>query len=858
MRLSQTRSREEVAAAVVDEGMRAAHADTVALYVLDDAETTLDLIGHKGVAQDLVERTEHLTATSSPALFDSLRAGTPVWVESAAAYERAHPEMSREAGARVRSYWSLPLAVEGRTIGMLAMGFYEARAFSERERSMVDAMGKQCAQALGRALRLTREDRARAWLMTTLRSIGDAVIATDVSSRITFMNRVAEQLTGWSETEATGRPLADVFRIYSEETRLASEDPVARVLREGAVVGLANHTVLRSRSGTDVAIDDSAAPIRDPEGSLFGVVLVFRDVSAEKRDEVRRAFLVRAGAALASSLDYRATLAAVAQCAVPQLADWCAVELLEPGSTLTTQVAVAHSDPAKVAWARELGERYPPDANATTGVPQVIRTGKPELYEEIPAAMLEAGARDEEHLRIIRELKLESAVVVPLRSHGTTLGAMTFVFADSGRRYGPTDLAFAEEFAGRAALAIENALAFKQAEGARAEEQQMRRAADAASRIKDEFLAMVSHELRTPLNAVLGWTRILRAREPSEETDRGLSIIERNAREQVRLIDDLLDLSRLATGSMRMEARPTGLAPIVESVVESMAPTIEAKRIDLRVDVPAALAAMVDPERMRQVVWNLLSNAVKFTPAGGHVWIEGGGDGETVRLSFRDDGEGIAADVLPFVFDPFRQGDGSRTRTHGGLGLGLTIATRIAAAHAGAVTALSEGIGRGATFVLALPATILPAEKPSRGAPPREGQSFAGPRLDRMTVLVVDDEADSREVVEVMLRERGASVLTASSGAEALAVLANVSPDVIISDVGMPGIDGYEFLRKARELPTASGGHAPAIALTAFARAEDAERAFQAGFQLHVPKPVDPGQLAMMVSLLPGLRRGSS
>ncbi|HEY6458749.1 MAG TPA: ATP-binding protein, partial [Polyangiaceae bacterium] len=736
VRLSQTRTTEEVAAAIVEHGSRAAHADTTALYVLDDAENTLELIGHRGIAPELVERSRHLTETSSPAIFASLRSGTPTWVESAAEYRRAHPEMSRTEGSRVRAYWTVPLLVEGRTVGMLAMGFYREREFSARERSMVDTMARQCSQALGRAMRLSREDRARAWLMTTLRSIGDAVIATDASSRITFMNRVAEQLTGWTEPEATGRPLEEVFRIFSEETREASENPVAHALRDGTVVGLANHTVLRARSGSEVPIDDSAAPIRDPEGNLFGVVLVFRDVSVEKRDQIRRDFLVRAGAALASSLDYRATLATVAQCAVPHLADWCAVELVEPGTSRTTQVAVAHVDPAKVSWARELGERYPPDPNATTGVPQVIRTGTPQLYEEIPAAMIEAGARDEEHLRLIRELKLESAVVVPLRSRVTTLGAMTFIFADSGRRYGASDLAFAEEFASRAALAIENALAFKLAEESRVEELRMRRAADLANRVKDEFLATVSHELRTPLNAILGWTRILRTRDPSAETDRALSIIERNARQQGRLIDDVLDLSRLVSGAMRMEMQPTALLPLVASVVESLAPTADAKRITVRVDVPPALTGRVDAERFQQIVWNLLANAVKFTQADGHVWIEGVGDADAVRLSFRDDGEGIEPAVLPHVFDPFRQADNSRTRKHGGLGLGLAIATRIAGAHGGTITVESEGLGRGATFVLKLPFAATSAQPDARAVPASEPRPSAGPSLAGITVLV--------------------------------------------------------------------------------------------------------------------------
>ncbi len=467
--LSGTKTPDDVAAAVVDEGMKIAQADTCSLYLLDDAGTVLDLIGHRGVAPEVIARTRRLTQEDAPPTFASLSGGTITWVETAADYARLHPTLARtEAqGPRARAFWSMPLVAEGRPVGLLGMGFYSERRFPAEERTLIETLGKQCAQALLRAARLQREAQANAWLSTTLRSIGDAVIATDTAGRVKFMNAVAQHLTGYAEAEARGRTLEEVFSIFSEETGTPCESPVARVLREGKVVGLANHTVLRSKGGDRIPIDDSAAPIFDTDGSLAGVVLVFRDVTIEKREQVRREFLASAGSALASSLDYRATLATVAQLAVPRLADWCGVSLLEPGESAPQQVAVAHVDPDKIRWARELGTRYPPDPDARTGVPHVIRSGKSELYPELPWSLLEAAAKDEEHLRILRELRLESAMAVPLRGRQRTLGAMTFIFADSGRRYDEQDLAFAEEFARRAAMAIENALALKQAEDAR-------------------------------------------------------------------------------------------------------------------------------------------------------------------------------------------------------------------------------------------------------------------------------------------------------------------------------------------------------------------------------------------------------
>ena len=719
---------------------------------------------------------------------------------------------------------------------------------------------KRAEQERAEALEREREarlaaERAQSWWTTTLRSIGDAVIATDTDGRVTFMNAVAEELTRWSLEEARGRPLLDVFPIVNEETRRRVESPVDKVLREGVIVGLANHTVLVRRDGTDVCIDDSAAPIRDADGALLGVVLVFRDVTAEKRAETRRAYLARAGEALVAASDYREALTTVTQLAVPRLADWCAVDILEPGDGAARQLAVAHVDPSKVALARELGHRYPPDPAAETGSPNVIRTGVAELYPRIPEELLTAAAVDDEHLRLIRELALHSAMVVPLRGRERVFGAITFVYAESGREYGDDDLAFAQELARRAAVVIERRRLEEERVVLLERERQARADAEMANRAKDEFLATVSHELRTPLNAILGWTVMLRQKQVPHELDRGLAIVERNARAQARLIDDVLDISRIIGGKLRLDLGWTNVPLVITNAAESARPLAEAKQIALVTAIDPELTGIVaDPERLQQVVSNLLSNAVKFTPSGGRVEIEARRHGSRLRIRVTDTGEGVDPSLLAAIFEPFRQADASTTRRHGGIGLGLAIVRQLVQAHGGTVRAESAGRDRGATFVVELPA--LPAAAPqhaaSRAVEPSRAPS-ATRRLEGLRVLAVDDEAEALALVRELLEDSGATVEIADCAARALEIFPRLRPDVLVSDIGMPDVDGYALLRRIRSLAAADGGRTPALALTAYAGREDADRAFAAGFQTHLAKPVEADHLLAVIANLAGL-----
>jgi signal transduction histidine kinase/CheY-like chemotaxis protein len=605
-------------------------------------------------------------------------------------------------------------------------------------------------------------------------------------------------------------------------------------------------------SETEVKV---ATALANLAGSAISSTELYEEQSrmrTEAEDAERRAsYLGEASRVLASTLDYQKTLAQVAQLSVPNLADWCAVDMVGEGGSLV-RLAVAHSDPAKVAWAHELQQRYPVDMDAPQGVPNVLRTGQSELYSDIPEEMLVAAAIDDEHLRIMREIGFTSAMIVPLSVHGRTLGAITFVSTESGRRYGPTDLAFAEDLARRAATAIDNARLYTQAQDAR-------RSAEEASRLKDEFLATVSHELRTPLTAMLGWAHLLRAGHLDEPgAKNALEIIERNARSQSQLIDDLLDVSRIITGKLRLDVRQIDPASFIESAIEALRPAAEAKGVRIQKVMDTGVHSIAgDPARLQQVVWNLLSNAIKFTPKGGRVQVRLERVNSHMEVAVSDTGSGISSKFLPHVFDRFRQADQSTSREYGGLGLGLAIVRHLVELHGGTVRADSHGEGHGSTFTVMLPLlTVYQSDSEVVRVHPKASDAPPSPdcpeRLDGLKVLVVDDEADTRELLSVVLKRCGAEVLTASSAVEARDLLELSKPDVLVSDIGMPGEDGYEMIRKIRSLPLEKGGKIPAVALTAYARTEDRLRVLRSGYQMHLPKPVEMSELVAIVANLAG------
>ncbi|HZH04544.1 MAG TPA: ATP-binding protein, partial [Myxococcaceae bacterium] len=388
-------------------------------------------------------------------------------------------------------------------------------------------------------------------------------------------------------------------------------------------------------------------------------------------------------------------------------------------------------------------------------------------------------------------------------------------------------------------------------------EKEARAEAEEANRLKDEFLATMSHELRTPLTAILGWIQVLRTRTlPAGKQERALETVERNARAQKQLIEDLLDVSRILSGKLGLEIGPVRVSEVVDEALESVRPAAEAKGIRLQAALDSTGTVMGDPRRVQQIVWNLLSNAVKFTPKGGRVQVLVERGESSVELTVADTGQGIDPTFLPHVFERFRQQEGGTTRGAGGLGLGLAIVRHLVELHGGTVAVQSEGKGQGSTFTVRLPVSVAlrrDVEVPlALRESARMGAFECPPQLDGVHVLVVDDEEDARELVRTLLEGCRARVTTAASAQEGLTLLHSERPDLLVSDVGMPGEDGYAFIGQVRALGSKQGGETPAVALTAYARAEDRTRVLLAGFSTHVPKPVEPLELLAVLASLVG------
>jgi len=664
--------------------------------------------------------------------------------------------------------------------------------------------------------------RREAWLEAIVEGSPIGIAVFDRDLRFVRINASLARLNGLPAEAHLGKLLSEVLPVTAE----LLEGRYREVLDTGRpIVDLKVSTLWQNQRHHSLV---SIYPIA-VRGAVEGVVGIVQSVTEREREDRRRDLLARAGRIAVTAREVEGVARQVASLFVPEHADAACLYLRNDAGDPELVAASAADASLEANICAKLG------AQVGALLQRAVTVGDHTWW----AANDEPGGE-------LATVGVRSLLILPLVSYGGVVGA----FALARCTEEPLDaglLDAAQEVAVRAATAIENVRLFAIA-------QAERRRADEANRAKDEFLAVVSHELRTPLNAILGWARMLvGGMTPPDKTQKALQTIERNARTQAQLIEDLLDYSRIITGKLRLEREPFDVARMVESALEVVAPAAAAKGVHLtpRLD-PEIGVVSGDPTRLQQAVWNLLTNAVKFTSKGGHVEVAlESGDGAWV-VSVSDDGAGIAPEFLPYVFDRFRQAEMGAKRRFGGLGLGLSIVRHIVELHGGTVDALSDGSGAGATFRMRIP--LMPAWggppvlKPTgdvRGRPPL---AEVVPALRGVRVLVVDDEEDARDVVAAMLQSVGAEVVTAANAQQGLERFGEHVYDLILSDIGMPGEDGFEFVEKLRKLPRDRGGDTIAIALTAYARSEDRARALLSGFDGHLPKPVDPAELIAVVA----------
>jgi PAS domain S-box-containing protein len=733
--------------------------------------------------------------------------------------------------------WLLPAAF----IVPLAVGW--TRLFAEREGLFGEAVGMAMfttvmigafgALILWVARELDRLEGRRAqaeeqlgesreWLQVTLASIGDGVIATDRQGRVRFLNAAAQRLTGWRAAEAAGRPIEELLQLFDERNRARLPNPLNASLKTRAAAAATGEPALRARDGKVHPVHVNAAPIIDATEGIAGAVVVLREAAAQRQAEraMREAY---------TELDERVVRRTAA--------------LERASAALRERNALLNA--------------------ITTSTPDLIfakdRDGR--MLMANPAWLKAVGATESEVLGLDDNERLvleagETMILEETVAERTYLATKSPLRDEQGRVIG---------LIGVATDITERKQAQGELEKLVVAEQRLRAEAERANRAKDEFLAIVSHELRSPLNALRGWSHLLATTRPLEVqlVERAAKAIKRNVDHQTRLIDDLLDTSRIVSGKLTIERRTVNLVEIVLGALDAARPGAAAKEIDLRFTPDDAVIMVVgDGGRLQQLVSNLLSNAVKFTPERGAISVLLLKNAERVQLQVKDNGIGIAPEFLPHVFDRFTQADTSAARRAGGLGIGLALVRHIALLHGGQVRADSAGVGRGSTFTVELPAApasaaraVIPGPAERRGA--NEGA------LTGVRVWVLDDDMDAHEVATLTLQQAGAVVASASSAAELAGMLERVlpeqGPDVLLIDLAMPGEDGFEALRRVRSLEMACGAerYIPALALTAFTQVER-ERLLAAGFADRVDKPIDAEKLVAAIrSTLHENRRGA-
>jgi PAS domain S-box-containing protein len=707
-------------------------------------------------------------------------------------------------------------------------------------------------------------EHLRAHMAAIVTSSEDAIVSKTLQGVVTSWNEAAERLFGFTADEMIGSP---ILRVIPPERHHEETEILARLSRGERIERY--ETVRVHKSGQPLDISLTISPIRDSAGKIVGAAKIAHDITPRRAMErsLREEALAletlnRVGAAIASQLDLERIVQIVTDAATQ-------VTGAEFGAFFYNVVNEAKES----YWlytlsgaSREQFAQFPMPRNTEVFGPTfhgegVVRSGDirkdPRYGKNAPYKGMPPG-----HLPVC------SYLAVPVTAHtGEVIGGLFLghklpdVFTERAER-------LALGIASQASIAMTNARLFRELRERDAERERLleaertaRTESERLGHLKDEFLATLSHELRTPLNSIQGWATVLRQKKVTpEDLARGLETIDRNARVQTQIVSDLLDMSRIISGKIHLEVQTLQIQEVVKSAVESVRQAAEGKNIRLQCILDSSIGGVRgDPSRLQQVLWNLLTNAIKFTPKEGRVQVALERVNSHLEIVVEDTGIGISADFLPYVFDRFRQADSSTTRRHGGLGLGLSIVKSLVELHGGSVRVKSPGENQGSTFIVALPIPHVSRDTQETGA---GAQPWSDP-LDTMelpslrgaNILVVDDEADGRALIARILEGQGASVVTLGSAARALEAMRTAQFDILLSDIGMPDMDGYQFVREARGLDTGRPSPIPAIAITAYARPEDRQRSLLAGFNLHLAKPVEASELVASVAGLLHLTR---
>ena len=683
---------------------------------------------------------------------------------------------------------------------------------------------------------------ARALVTSIVESSVDAIVTKDLDGVIVSWNGAAQQLFGYSAAEMIGSP---VRRLIPPE-RHAEEEAIMVRLRRGERVEPFD-TVRIAKDGRRLDVSVTISPLRNASGAIVGASKIARDVSSARAVEAERLRLLEEHAAVTAALnDVGAIVASdLDRDNVVQAVTDAATELTTAAFGAFFYNVVDESGESYTLYTisgvpREAFAKFPMPRNTQVFAPTFKGTGVVRSADITKDPRY--GHNPPHHGMPVGHLPVRSYLAVPVKGRSEqVIGGLFFGHPEAGR-FTANHERLAVGIASWASVALENARMFM--------------AVQKASRLKDEFLASLSHELRTPLNAILGYARLLRTGVFAvEKHDKAIETIERNATSLTQIVEDILDISRIVSGKIRLNVQAVDFPDVVRNAIDAVTPAADAKHVRLETVLdPQASPISGDPERLQQILWNLLSNAVKFTEKGGKVQVRLERVNSQVEVAVSDTGIGISPEFLPHVFERFRQADAGIGRERGGLGLGLSIARQLTEMHGGTIEAASGGLGQGSTFRLKLPLMIVhPLREDTERVHPRGTAARAACAVSDLTgvhVLAVDDEADALGLVSELLQAAGATVTTARSAAAALARLESEVPHVLVADLGMPQVDGFQFIEQIRRHPNHLVRRIPAAALTAYARSDDRVKALRAGFDIHLAKPIDPAELVTTVAAL--------